>query len=263
MNQKIIITSEDFTGTEVIDAVTFDRWGGEIPIELGEEDLSYMRGLFYRALSLRPAHELELAEAAKKIAEAQDAKILAQQETKQAKAETAKAVDAEQRSAAQAQIAEAQKVQAVKVAQEANARALDLEARNKEANDRIAKLLTGGLSEEATEEIILLYPELTEADYGRSIDAGEAFRIGTVLYVAKKDIDGLTEETMPAGAEASTYWRGGDIETETPAPDPKYKYPAGTELEYQGVLYYATIDTNFGPEAGFPTWDLVQNKPTD
>lgn len=262
MNQKIIITSDDFTGTQVIDAVTFDRWGGEISLQLSDEDLSYFRGLFDRALNLRPAHEIELAEAEKQITEARDAKFAAEQETKQAKAETAKAMEAEKRSTEKAQVAESEKVQAVRAAQEANARAADLEVQNKKANDRIAKLLTGGLSEEATEELILLYPELTKADYGRSIDAGEAYRIGTVLYVAKRDINGLTEETMPTGAKASTYWRGGGLETETP-PNPKYKYPAGTELEYQGVLYYATIDTNFGPEAGFPTWDLAENKPKE
>ncbi|MDO5016523.1 MAG: hypothetical protein Q4E09_05910 [Eubacteriales bacterium] len=263
MNQRIILTSDDFTGTERIEAVTFDRYGGEIAITLSDEDLSYMRALFGRALELRPAHELEIAAAAKKVAEAKDAKYLAEQETRQAKAETAKALEAEQKSAAKAQVAEAEKVKAVRVAQEASARVVDLEARNKEANDKIAKLLTGGLSEEATTETILLYPELSEADYGRSIDTGEAFRIGEVLYVAKRNIDGLTADTMPTAPEASKYWRGGGIGENIPTPDPDYKYPAGTEVEYMGAMYYATIDTDLGPEVGYPTWDLLENKLLD
>lgn len=107
----------------------------------------------------------------------------------------------------------------------------------------------------------MLYPELTEKDYGRSIDAGEVFRVGTILYIAKRDINGLTADTMPTGAETSTYWRGGDIKHQEPTPTPDFKYPAGTELEYQGVMYYATKDTSEGPEVGYPTWDLVDNKP--
>lgn len=126
-----------------------------------------------------------------------------------------------------------------------------------QANNYLATLLTGDPGAQATKEMIEQYPKWEE---GLSVDAGDAYRIGDVLYMAKRDHK-TSKENGPESEKAKDYWKGGDIEQEQPEPKPGVKYPKGTVVTYQGVDYYACEDTNQGPEAGYPTWDLAENKP--
>lgn len=128
-----------------------------------------------------------------------------------------------------------------------------------EANRRIAGLLTGNPTQEATEELILLYPEWQE---GLSVDEGDAYRVGNVLYIATRSH--LTEkENSPTSDQADAYWKGGAIQEEAEEPPAEFKYAKGTVVTYEGVKYYATEDTNDGPEVGYPTWDLYTNEKDD
>lgn len=133
-----------------------------------------------------------------------------------------------------------------------------LNARIDEQKKQIAKLITGKADEELTDGLIALYPEW---QLGLSVDSGDAYRIGNVLYIAKRD-HVTNEETRPDKDTNAEYWMGENNLPEEPKPNPKYKYPKGTEVEYQGVMYYATVDTNDGPEVGYPTWVLAANKPS-
>lgn len=126
-----------------------------------------------------------------------------------------------------------------------------------QANNHLATLLTGDPGAQATKEMIELYPEWSE---GLSVDAGDAYRIGDVLYMAKRDHK-TSKDNGPESSTAKDYWKGGSIQQDQPDPKPGVKYPKGTVVTYQGVDYYACEDTNEGPEVGFPTWDLASNKP--
>lgn len=235
-------------------ALTYDSLGAQISLSLDSDDTLALTRIMDKARAQRPKWELDVANAREDAKQAQQATASAVEEKKSAELERDKAE-------AKAQVAETKSVAAEQARDAAVARVVDLESQIKAANDKIAKLLTGGLTDQATTELIMRYPELSESDYGRSIDAGEAYRVGTILYIATRDINGLTADTMPTGTEASSYWRGGNIKHQEPTPTPDFKYPAGTELEYQGVMYYATKDTNSGPEVGYPVWDLLDNKP--
>lgn len=237
-------------------ALTYDSLGVQISLHLDVEDVQALTHIMDKALALRPKWELDVAQAKDDAKRAMLATETAQQAKRNAEAERDQAET-------RAQSAETKTVAAEQARDAAVLRATDLESQIKAANDKIAKLLTGGLTDQATTDLIMLYPELTDKDYGRSIDAGEAYRVGTILYIATRDINGLTKDTMPSGAEAATYWRGGAIKHQEPTPTPGFKYPIGSEVEYQGVMYYATKDTNSGPEVGYPTWDLLANKPKD
>ena len=125
-------------------------------------------------------------------------------------------------------------------------------------NKKIARLLTGNADAEATKELIDLYPKWQA---GLAVDAGDAYRIGDVLYIAKKDHI-TSNDNRPDKDKDAAYWKGGTNTPKTPDAGTGFKYPKGTETEYQGVLYYAREDTNQGPEAGYPTWDLAANKPS-
>lgn len=127
-----------------------------------------------------------------------------------------------------------------------------------QANNHLATLLTGDPGSEATKEMIEQYPEWRE---GLSVDAGDAYRIGDVLYMATQP-HVTSKENGPEGAQAKEYWKGGAIKQDQPDPKPGVKYPKGSVVTYQGVDYYACEDTNDGPEVGYPTWDLASNKPT-
>lgn len=127
-----------------------------------------------------------------------------------------------------------------------------------QANNRLAVLLTGDPGSEATKEMIEQYPEWRE---GLSVDTGDAYRIGDVLYMAIR-AHVTSKENGPESTSAKDYWKGGAIKQDQPDPKPGVKYPKGTVVTYQGVDYYAREDTNDGPEVGFPTWDLASNKPT-
>ena len=127
-----------------------------------------------------------------------------------------------------------------------------------QANNHLATLLTGDPGAQATKEMIEQYPEWRE---GLSVDAGEAYRIGDVLYMATRP-HVTSKENGPESENAKNYWKGGPIQQDQPDPKPGVKYPKGSVVTYQGVDYYAREDTNDGPEVGYPTWDLASNKPT-
>lgn len=68
----------------------------------------------------------------------------------------------------------------------------------KEAQNKIASLLTGNKDEVMTDEMAKQYPELTD---GISIEAGDYYREKgkTILYRAKKDMVYNAEEMSPTG----------------------------------------------------------------
>lgn len=141
-----------------------------------------------------------------------------------------------------------------------------LEAENAEAKeklklaqDHLAELLTGTPGMVMTDDMAKQYAELKD---GIAIDAGDYYREvgGKVLYRAKKDMVYDSKTMAPTGEHGSEYWTGSGLQEEKP-PTSGYKYPKGTEKEYQGVMYYACVDTNEEPSAGYPTWDLLENKP--
>lgn len=134
------------------------------------------------------------------------------------------------------------------------------EANLKRAQDHLAELLTGTPGAVMTDDMARQYAELKD---GISIDAGDYYRMpgGLVLYRAKRDMSPyVASEMSPEGKNGSTYWTGGGNDKQ-PAPKPGVKYPKGTEVDYLGARYYATKDTNDDPSVGYPTWDLVENKP--
>ncbi len=127
-----------------------------------------------------------------------------------------------------------------------------------ESNNKIMQLLSGGMEKTAKDEMIMLYPEWAP---GISVDSQEAYRIDLTLYISK--VPHVTsDENSPTSANAATYWKGGSIQQpENPPPTPEFKYPKGTIQQYSGVDYIALEDTNNGPDAGYPTWDLAENHP--
>lgn len=133
------------------------------------------------------------------------------------------------------------------------------EANLKRAQDHLAELLTGTPGAVMTDEMATLYPELND---GISIDAGDYYREvgGKVLYRAKKNMVYDHATMAPTGAHGSEYWIGSGLTDNKPNTS-VYKYPKGTEKEYMGAMYYACVDTNDEPSVGYPTWDLLENKP--
>lgn len=133
------------------------------------------------------------------------------------------------------------------------------QANLKRAQDHLAELLTGTPGATMTDDMAKQYAELKD---GIAIDAGDYYREvgGKVLYRAKKDMVYDSKTMAPTGEHGSEYWTGSGLQEEKP-PTSGYKYPKGTEKEYQGVMYYACVDTNEEPSAGYPTWDLLENKP--
>lgn len=131
----------------------------------------------------------------------------------------------------------------------------------KKAQNQLAELLVGTKGAVMTDEIAQQYPELHD---GISIDAGDYYREEgkKVLYRAKKDMVYDSKTMSPTGEHGSEYWMGSGITAETPGTS-EYKYPKGTEKEYLGAMYYACVDTNDEPSVGYPTWDLLENKPKE
>lgn len=129
----------------------------------------------------------------------------------------------------------------------------------KRAQDHLAELLTGTPGATMTDDMAAQYAELKD---GIAIDAGDYYREagGKVLYRAKKDMVYDSKTMAPTGAHGSEYWMGSGITDNKPNTS-GYKYPKGTEKEYMGAMYYACVDTNEDPSAGYPTWDLLDNKP--
>lgn len=138
----------------------------------------------------------------------------------------------------------------------AEAEAKDLAERLKASARKIALLLTG-TSDTIAPGLIKEYPEW---QVGLSVDTGDAYRIEDTLYMAIR-AHVTSKENGPESEKAKDYWKGGSIQQDQPEPKPGVKYPKGTVVAYQGVDYYATVDTNEGPEVGFPIWDLLSNKP--
>lgn len=146
-----------------------------------------------------------------------------------------------------------------KKADDAEAKARLAESRLKTAQDHLAELLTGTPGAVMTDEMAAQYAELQD---GISIDAGDYYREvgGKVLYRAKKDMVYDSKTMAPTGEHGSEYWIGSGITHSKPSTS-AYKYPKGTEKEYMGAMYYACVDTNEEPSVGYPTWDLLDNKP--
>lgn len=146
-----------------------------------------------------------------------------------------------------------------KEADDASERARLAEINQKKAQDHLAELLTGTPGATMTDEMAALYPELVD---GISIDAGDYYREagGKVLYRAKKDMVYDHTTMAPTGEHGSEYWIGSGI-TDSKPNTGAHKYPKGTEKEYMGTMYYACVDTNDEPSVGYPTWDLLDNKP--
>lgn len=139
------------------------------------------------------------------------------------------------------------------------AKNLDMEAKLKAAQDALAKMVTGDDKATMTDEVVRLYPELVD---GMAIDAGDYCREqgGKILYRAKRDMVYDHTTMAPTGAHGADYWTGAGNDKQ-PEPKSGFKYPKGTEVDYMGARYYATVDTNVDPSAGYPTWDLTDNKP--
>lgn len=133
------------------------------------------------------------------------------------------------------------------------------EANLKRAQDHLAELLTGTPGAVMTDDMARQYAELKD---GISIDAGDYYREvgGKILYRAKKDMVYDSKTMAPTGAHGSEYWTGSGIADSKPNTS-GFKYPKGTEKEYMGAMYYACVDTNDEPDVGYPTWDLLDNKP--
>ncbi|MBY0584791.1 hypothetical protein K5I04_04935 [Murdochiella sp. Marseille-P8839] len=146
-----------------------------------------------------------------------------------------------------------------KKAMAAEEKARIAEATLKRAQNHLAELLTGEAGKEMTDDMAAMYPELQD---GISIDAGDYYREvgGKVLYRAKKDMVYDHATMAPTGEHGSEYWIGSGITEEKPNTG-AFKYPKGTEKEYMGTMYYACVDTNDEPSVGYPTWDLLDNKP--
>ena len=144
-------------------------------------------------------------------------------------------------------------------ADKAEEKARIAEANLKRAQDHLAELLTGTPGAVMTDDMARQYAELKD---GISIDAGDYYREagGKILYRAKKDMVYDHTTMAPTGAHGSEYWMGSGITDNKPNTS-GYKYPKGTEKEYMGAMYYACVDTNEDPSAGYPTWDLLDNKP--
>lgn len=133
------------------------------------------------------------------------------------------------------------------------------EAKLKAAQDALAKMVTGDDKASMTDEVARLYPELVD---GMAIDAGDYCREqgSKILYRAKRDMVYDHATMAPTGEHGSDYWTGAGNDKQ-PEPKAGFKYPKGTEVDYMGARYYATVDTNADPSVGHPTWDLTDNKP--
>lgn len=146
-------------------------------------------------------------------------------------------------------------------ADEAERKARKAEEDLKKAQNQMAELLVGTKGAVMTDEMAQQYPELHD---GISIDAGDYYREEgkKVLYRAKKDMVYDSKTMSPTGEHGSEYWTGNGVTEEIPSTS-EYKYPKGTEKEYLGAMYYACVDTNDEPSVGYPTWDLLENKPKE
>lgn len=149
----------------------------------------------------------------------------------------------------------AEKTKALNRASSAEAEAERLRTEVKASNNKLISFLSGGLHEEAKLEEIRKFAEWEPK---LSIDAGDAYRIGDVLYIAKQD-HVSSDKNSPTSTSAAKYWSGGNIKQTQPEPVVGYKYPKGTEYQYMGVFYFAKVDTNSTPEEAPFDWDVIDN----
>lgn len=155
--------------------------------------------------------------------------------------------------------AKSAKVAAEEAKEKAESDKIAAETKLKAAQDALAKMVTGDDKAAMTDDVARLYPELVD---GMAIDAGDYCREqgGKILYRAKRDMVYDHNTMAPTGAHGADYWTGAGNDKQ-PEPKSGYKYPKGTEVDYMGARYYATVDTNEDPSVGYPTWDLTDNKP--
>lgn len=126
----------------------------------------------------------------------------------------------------------------------------EAEARGKleEAQQKIALFLTGG---EASKVDVNLFAEWGP---GMAVDQADVYRVGGVLYLAKKD-HVTSEETKPGTPGGGPYWVGSVSTGEEEPEAPSVKYPKGTVTEYMGVKYKALKDTDKDPGQAPEDWE--------
>lgn len=248
MLEKIQITRD--SGGELA-AVTWDSTGSLIDLVLSDTDSSAVAALMDKAKQARPKWERDV-EAAEK------SKQQAQQERADALVAKREAEGDKARAEAKAESAMVDKNKAVEAMRVAEAKVVDLQSQIKAANDKIAQWLSGGIVDEAKDELIRQYAEWQP---GLSVDAGDAYRVGLVLYIAKQD-HVTSSDNSPSSSRAADYWTGGSIAQNSgdeTNPQTGYKYPAGTVLLWSGVNYKALKDTNKDPGEAPTDWVLISN----
>lgn len=248
MLEKIQITRD--SGGELA-AVTWDSTGSLIDLALNEADGSALAALMDKAKEARPKWERDVEAAQKNEQRAQQERADALVAKREAEGDKARAE-------AKAESAVVDKNKAIEAQRVAEAKVSDLQSKIKAANDKIAQWLSGGLVGEAKDELIRQYAEWQP---GLSVDAGDAYRVGLVLYVAKQDHI-TSVENSPSSSRAADYWTGGSIAQnsgDNTNPQTGYKYPAGTVLLWSGVNYKALKDTNQDPGEAPADWALVSN----
>ncbi|MCI6603016.1 MAG: hypothetical protein MSC43_02305 [Clostridiales bacterium] len=248
MLEKIqAIRNQDST----ITAVTWDGTGNIIDLPLNDAEKAALVPIFDKGKKLRPKweHDVEQAQkVARNALQDKDTALMAKREAEGDKA----------RAEAKAESAMVDKNKAVEAQRVAEAKVVDLQSQIKAANDKIAQWLSGGIVGEAKDELVRQYAEWQP---GLSVDAGDAYRVGIVLYIAKQDHI-TSADNSPSGPHAADYWTGGSIAQNSgddTNPQTEYKYPAGTVLLWSGVNYRSLKDTNQDPGQAPADWALVSN----
>ena len=248
MLEKIqAIRNQDST----ITAVTWDGTGNIIDLPLNDAEKDALTPIFDKGKKLRPKWERDV-EAAEK------SKQQAQQERADALVAKREAEGDKARAEAKAESAVVDKNKAIEAQRVAEAQVVDLQSQIKAANDKITQWLSGGLVGEAKDELIRQYAEWQP---GLSVDAGDAYRVGLVLYIAKQD-HVTSADNSPSSPRAANYWTGGSIAQnsgDNTNPQTGYEYPEGTVLLWSGVNYRSLRDTNKDPGEAPADWELVSN----
>lgn len=248
MFEKIYITRED---GGIISATTWDSTGNPIDLPLDEAEKAALTPIFDKGKKLRPKWESDVEQAQKNARQALQDKNTALMVKREAEGDKARAE-------AKAESAMVDKNKAVEAQRVAEAQVVDLQSQIKAANDKITQWLSGGLVGEAKDELIRQYAEWQP---GLSVDAGDAYRVGLVLYIAKQD-HVTSADNSPSSPRAADYWIGGSIAQnsgDNTNPQTGYKYPAGTVLLWSGVNYRSLRDTNKDPGEAPADWVLISN----
>ena len=197
MLEKIqAIRNQDST----ITAVTWDGTGNIIDLPLNDAEKAALTPIFDKGKKLRPKWERDVEAAQKNEQQAQQERADALVAKREAEGDKAKAeVKAENEKQAR-EAAETEKAQAI----------ADKEAKEREIEEwktKLALALTGGLQDTIKDDTIKLYAEWQP---GLSVDAGDAYRVGLVLYIAKQD-HVTSADNSPSSSHAANYWTGGSI----------------------------------------------------